>query len=724
MAEYEVIGSRPVPYGAVEKLTGQAVFGADVRLPQMIHGRVLRSPHAHARIHRIDTTAAEALPGVRAVATAADFTAGNGWENMLAGSKALYVGHPIAAVAADDTWIAEEALGLIRVDYEPLPPVLDMRAALQPGAPLLHPDLEAGNVASHFEMVKGDPDRALREAAVMVEREFRTTMVHQGYIEPHASLAAWSPDGSLTIWTCTQGAFPVRSEVARLLGLPESRVRVVPTAIGGGFGGKTVSYLDAVAAILARKAALPVKMVMSRAEVLQATGPTPGTIIRIKAAAGPDGRLQAVIAELYYEAGAFPSSIAGSGAEVLLGGYDVPHARIEGYDVVVNKPHTASYRAPGACPAAFAMEQVADELAGRLRMDPIEFRLLNAAREGTVRVNGSSAPVMGTVEVLHRAREHPHYRAPLGGPNRGRGVACGYWGNWGAQSSCTIQVNSDGTVSLLTGSVDLSGSLTSIAMQAAEMLGVPIDRVQASVGDTGSIGFTEVTAGSRTTFASGLAAVEAARDVIAQLRARAAELWRAPLEQVTFERGVLSYPAGGRKMTFTELAGLLLETGGPVTGRGNVDGDRYGVGPGYGAHIADVEVDPETGRVRVLRYTAVQDVGRAIHPGNVEGQIQGGVVQGIGWALYEGYQYGPDGAMLNPTLLDYKLPTALDAPPIEPVIVEVPCPTHPFGVRGAGEVPIVPAPAAVANAIYHATGVRMEQLPMSPAYILERMGII
>jgi CO/xanthine dehydrogenase Mo-binding subunit/aerobic-type carbon monoxide dehydrogenase small subunit (CoxS/CutS family) len=753
----QVVGSRPPMYGAVDRVTGRAVFGADVRLPGLIHGRVLRSPHAHARIRAIDTRAAEALPGVYAVVTARDLPhAAEGLadlgevtvslrhlcDNTLARDKVLYAGHPVAAVAAADPHLAEEALGLIRVDYEPLEPVLDVQAAMWEDAPLLHEDLRTeslagvaptpSNVASHVQFVKGDPERGLGEADVVVERTFTTATVHQGYLEPHASTANWSAvrrqrllDGMLTVWTCTQGAFAVRDQLAQLLAHPLSGIRVIPTEVGGAFGGKATSYLDAVAALLALRAGRPVRLVMTRSEVLQATGPTSGTLIRVRLGATRDGRLTAATAELYYEAGAYPGSPVGSGADVIFAGYDIPNGRIDGYDVVVNKPKTGAYRGPGGTQANAAVEQVIDELAEVLGMDPLDLRLLNSAREGTRRVDGSVCGHIGARAVLEAARAHPHYRAPLEGPYRGRGVAYGYWGNWGGQSACTINVNADGTVALLTGSVDVSGSLTSIAMQAAEVLGLAMGQVRASVGDTDSIGYADVTGGSRTTFASGLAAVEAARDVIAQMRARAALLWDVHVDQVRFDHtGFTTDHDVAKRLTFRELAGQLAQTGGPVVGRGSVDGDQHGIGAAYAAHIADVEVDPETGAVRVLRYTAVQDVGRAVHPGSVEGQIKGGVVQGIGWALYEGCQYGEDGSLLNPTLLDNKLPTALDVPAVEAVIVEVPNPHHPYGVRGVGEAPIIPPPAAIANAVSRAIGRRLERLPLTPAYILERMEVI
>jgi CO/xanthine dehydrogenase Mo-binding subunit len=449
---------------------------------------------------------------------------------------------------------------------------------------------------------------------------------------------------------------------------------------------------------------------MSRAEVFESTGPTPGSFIRVKLGARRDGRLVAGDAWLAYDAGAFPAGIIGCGCICIFACYDIPNARVEGFDVVLNKPQTAAYRAPGSTNAAFAVETVVDEIAESLRIDPIEFRLKNAAREGTRRPDGPAYPRIGLVETLEAAREHPHYRAPLTGPNRGRGVACGYWMNAGLKSSAAAHVNTDGTVTLVEGSPDIGGTRTSVAMQLAETLGIRAEDVIPRVADTDSVGYTDVTGGSRVTFATGWAAHEAGLDVLRQMRQRAAVVWNCPPEEVQFDGGVFS--AKGSSMTFRELAGKIHETGGPVVGRASVE--ATGVGGAFGTHIVDVEVDPDTGKVKILRYTALQDCGRAIHPSYVEGQIQGGVVQGIGWALNEEYWYDDKGVMRNASMLDYRMPTAADVPMIDAVILEVPNPSHPYGVRGVGEVPICPPPAALGAAIYRAAGVRMYELPMSP----------
>jgi xanthine dehydrogenase molybdenum-binding subunit len=738
---YQVIGKRQDRYDATDKVTGRAQYGADIRLPNMLYGKVLRSPHAHAIIRSIDTSAAEALPGVKAVVTAADLpsvedkmvSAGEGGstnlrfqsDNVLARDKVLYFGHAVAAVCATNAHIAEEALALIKVDYEVLQPVLDVREAMQPGAPILHDAIrtdEMGqkgtvptNVAAHLQLLQGDVDHAFGEAAVIVEREVNTALVHQGYIEPHNATAIYNAAGQLTIWCSTQGAFSVRSQIADILMMPVADVRVIPTEIGGGFGGKISVYLEPLAALLSKKSGhRPVQLLMNRAEVLAATGPTSGSYIRVKLGADAHGRIIAGEAYLAYEAGAYPGSFIGAGVSLLLAPYKIENIRIDGYDVVLNKPHVTAYRAPGASNAAFAAEVLIDELAKKCGMDPLEFRLLNCAQEGDRRPDGLLHPRIGLLQSFEAARNHPHYQTPLEGAHRGRGIACGYWDNYGGQSSASASVNPDGTVTLVIGSIDLSGQRTATAMQLAETLGIPSSQIVPQIGDTNSVGETEITAGSRTTFATGWAAIEVGKKIISELTARVAQLWDVPADTITYQNG--EFCAGNQRITFNEIASRLGHTGGALTV--NVTVRPTGLGPGVACHIVDVEVDPETGKVDILRYTAIQDAGKAIQPDFVEGQIQGGVVQGIGWALNETYMYSDDGRLLNATLLDYRMPTSLDVPMIDTVIVEVPNPYHPYGVRGVGEVPIVPPPAAIANAIYNAVGVSLDVLPMSPANVL------
>jgi CO/xanthine dehydrogenase Mo-binding subunit len=739
---FQVLGTRPIRHDGVDKVTGRAIYTNDFTLPGMVYGRIVRSPHPHARIKSIDVSAAKSAEGVVAVVTAADLPdlrdkiaeLGEGsvnlahlGANILAHGKVLYRGHAVAAVAAKNPHDAEEALKLISVEYEPLPAVTWVLDAMQPSAPLLHEDVytdEMGrrgdrpsNIAKHLHFEVGDASRGFAEADVVIEREFRTATVHQGYIEPHAAVAHWNQDNHLTIWSATQGAFTCRQQTAELLQIPISQVTVIPCEIGGGFGGKIAVYLEPVAALLSRKCGLPVKMVMTRAEVFEGTGPTPGSFMRLKLGAKKDGRLTAGQAWLAYDAGAFPGGVIGPGCMCVFSCYDLPNAVVDGYDVCLNKPKTQAYRAPGATHAAFACETVIDELAEKLGMDPIELRLKNAAHEGTRRVDGPVYPRIGLVECLQAAKNHPHYKAPLRGPNRGRGVAAGFWFNIGLKSSATASVNPDGTVALIEGSTDIGGTRASVAMQLAETLGIGAIDVHPKVGDTDSVGYTDVTGGSRVTYATGLAAYECGLDILRQMKERAAMLFECSADEVQFERGVFRHKR--RSMTFKELAGKLHDTGGGIVGRATTEG--AGSTNSFGVHIADVEVDPETGKVAILRYTAIQDAGKAVHPSYVEGQMQGGAVQGIGWALNEEYFYDANGQMRNASLLDYRMPTALDLPMIDTVIVEVPNPTHPYGVRGVGETPIVPPPATIANAIYRAVGVRLRELPMNPPKVCQAL---
>ena len=726
--DYKVIGTRPVRHDGADKVTGRAIYGADFDAAGLLHGKILRSPHAHAKIVSIDTSKAEKLDGVKAVVTSKDFPeVGNQWlkDNILASDKVLYVGQAIVGVAASNPHVAESALSLIDVEYEVLTPVLTTQEAMAPNASILHESLtteELGedtgvvsNVASHSQHVKGDISKGFAEADVVVEREYNTKTVHQGYIEPHNATALWSPDGRLHIWCSTQGSFVVRDSLAELLDMPVSMVRVTPTEIGGGFGGKIPIYLEPVAALLSRKTGAPVKIVMSRKETFEASGPTPGSQIKIKIGAKHDGTITAAYAWMAMEAGAYPGSPVGAAVQCVFSTYDVENSTIDGFDVVVNKPKTAAYRAPGAPNAAFGAEQAINELAEKLGMDPIELRLKNVATEGTRRPDGPVFGRIGAKEVLEAMRDHPHYQSAKA-EGTGRGISIGFWFNIGFDSACNIAVNKDGSVNLTEGSTDIGGSRTSIAMHAAEVLGIPVEDVRPSVVDTDTIGFTAVTGGSRTTFATGWAAYEAAQDVKQQCIDRAAIIWDVDANNLQMEDGVISSQSDSElKMTFKELAEQLSDTGGGISGSASVN--PSGVGGSFAGNIADVSVDPDTGKTTVERFTCVQDVGKAIHPSYVEGQMQGGSVQGIGWALNEEYFMNDEGTMTNSSLLDYRMPTSLDLPMIDTVIVEVANPGHPFGVRGVGEANIVPPTPAIANAIYDATGKRMTELPMSPGAI-------
>ena len=735
--EYNVVGTRPVRHDGVDKVTGKALYGADVQLPGLLYGRVVRSPHPHARVKAIDTSRAEAHPEVRAVATARDLaptgpipqrailgqTPG---QNILATNKVFYKGHPVAAVAAASPHAAEQALSMIDVEYEPLPSVHTVEEAMDPAAPVLHEHWVAGdgssptNVTSREQYRSGDLNAGFAAADIVLERAFRTKTVHQGYIEPHNGTAWWTGDGRLTIWCSSQGHFGVRDNVAGLLGIPVSNVKVVPMEIGGGFGGKLAVYLEPLAAVLSKKTGCPVKLTMDRTEVLEASGPTSGSYMKMKVGVTQEGRITAAQAFFAFEAGAFPGAPLAGAAAAIFAPYNIENVEIDAYDVVDNKPKTTAYRAPGAPIVVYAAETMVDELAERLDMDPVDFRLLNAAREGTRRADGVVNLRIGAEETMEAVKAHPHYSTALEGENRGRGVAMGFCRNNTGPACAVANVLPNGTVSLVEGSVDIGGTRTAVAQQLAEVLGIPVEDVNPQIGDTDTIGYTSNTGGSGVAFKSGWAAYDAANDVVRQLVQRAALIWETDEDQVEYVDGSLQHRSDPElRMTFKEIASMLGETGGPVVGRANHN--RGGSGGSYAANIVDVEVDPDTGKVEILRYTAFQDAGTAIHPSYVEGQIQGGTAQGIGWALNEEYFMSDDGRMLNTSLLDYRMPTSLDLPMIDAVVVEVPNPGHPFGIRGVGEANIVPPLAALANAVYHAVGVRMDHLPMNPAAITEAL---
>ena len=754
--DFRVIGTRPVRHDGVEKVTGQALYGADYSLPGMLHGKVLRSPHAHALIKSINVDKALKYPGVYAVITGADFPEVKGVMaqvgelvvnthylslNVMARDKVLYDGHPVAAVAATSKHVAEEALELIEVDYEVLPPVMTAEEAMKSDAPILLPELRSRfiahrtdpgspegpdrptNIASHIQFQRGDLEAGFRTADFVVEREYITATVHQGYIEPQNGLAVYSADGRITIYCSTQGSFNVRTLTASMLGLSEGMIRVVPAEIGGGFGGKTTIYLEPLAVLLSRKSGRPVKLTMSRGEVLRATGPTSGTKMRVKMGATREGIITAAEVWMAYEAGAFPGSPFAPGAMTTLGSYNVDNLKIDSFDVVVNRPKVAAYRAPGSPASAFACETALDELAEKCGIDPLELRLRNASREGTPQPAGPPFKKIGNIETVEAIKNSTHYRSELNGKYRGRGVASGFWFNGGLQSSATVNIHIDGTVSVVTGSVDIGGSRAAMAMVAAEVLGLDAGDVRPIVADTDASGHTDVTGGSRIALATGLAVYDAAHDAVRQLKERVAKLWERQPDEIEFEGGVFRARTDGTApMPLKQLASRLARTGGPVTGTATVNAGAVGaVGNAFATVCVDVEVDPETGKVQILRATIAQDVGRAIHPSYVEGQMQGGLAQGIGWALSEEYVYDGHGILRNASLLDYRMPTCLDLPLIEAIVVEVPNPSHPLGVRGVGEVSIVPPMAAVANAIYRAVGVRMTELPMSPPRLLKAL---
>ena len=735
--KFKSVGTRPLRPDGVDKVTGRARFGADFNMPGQLVGRILRSPHAHAKIKKIDTSRAEKLKGVKAVITAADLpdlTDGDAGmfdvlDNCMARKKALYDGHAVAAVAAIDAPTARAALKLIKVDYEVLPHVTDVDAAVKPGAPLLHKTVFTGgvdpkpkkpsNVANRSQYGHGDVESGFKAADVIIERTYRTEQTHQGYIEPHACVASVNSDGTGELWVCTQGHFVYRQHCAQLLGMDVSKLRVTSSEIGGGFGGKTHVWAEPVALALSRKAGRPVKLVMTREEVFRASGPTSATSIDIRIGAKKDGTITAAEATLRYSCGPYAGMWAELGAMTSFACYDLKNVKSVGYEVLVNRPKVAAYRAPSAPMAAFAVESAIDELAHKIGMDAVKFRIKNAAKEGT---KSSYGPVYGPIGIgptLEAAQKHPHMKAPLG-KNQGRGMACGFWFNFGGQTCTDLNIGVDGTVNLAVGTVDVGGSRASLSLIAAEELGIPYEQVKAVVADTSTLGYNDMTDGSRGTFSSSMATIFAARNAIKVMRERAAKMWDISVDDVVWEDGHAK--AKGKKhgnlapLSVKEIAAAAPNTGGPIAGHNEIVAD--GAGVSFATHICDVEVDPQTGSTRVVRYTVVQDAGKAVHPTYVEGQYQGGAAQGIGWALNEEYIYGKDGRLQNAGFLDYRIPVCSDLPMIDTQILEIPNPNHPYGVRGVGETSIVPPLAAIANAVSNAVAVRMTHIPMSPPRIL------
>jgi CO/xanthine dehydrogenase Mo-binding subunit len=736
--QFKVIGSRVRRPDGIDKVTGRAKYGADAFAPGQLIGLVLRSPHAHARIKKIDTSKAEKLAGVKAIVTSADLPDHTGGdrgmrdilENCLARKKVLYDGHAVAAVAAIDMHTAREALKLIKVDYEILPHVTEVDDALKPNAPLLHDDIftdgiepkptKPSNFIKQAEYGHGDIEAGFKEADVIVEKSYKIEQAHQGYIEPHACLANVSPDGTAELWVCTQGHFVFRNQCATLLGMDANKLRVTASEIGGGFGGKTHLWAEPLALALSRKANRPVKLTMARDEVFRATGPTSSAVIDVKIGAKNDGTVTAAFAELRYQNGAFPFTWAEFGAMTAWACYDFKNVKSVSKDVVVNRPKCAAYRAPSAPIAAFAVESTMDMVAHKISMDVVDFRIKNAAKEGT---KASYGPVYGPIGIgptLQAAKNHPHMSAPLG-KNQGRGMACGFWFNFGGQTCVDVNVTPDGNATVALGTIDVGGSRASLALAVAEELGVAYDKVRCIVADTSSLGHNDMTDGSRGTFSSSLACIDATRKVVAELKVRAAKTWEIPVEDVEWMDGearAIGDKHGNRgPLTLKDLASNAASTGGPIAGHSEIVAD--GAGVSFATHICDAEVDPETGKTKIVRYTVIQDAGKAMHPSYVEGQYQGGAAQGIGWATNEEYIYGKDGRLQNAAFLDYRIPVCSDLPMIDTQILEIPNPNHPYGVRGVGETSIVPPLAAIGNAISNASGVRMNHIPMSPPRILK-----
>ena len=721
---FRAVGKRLPKLDGPEIATGRAVYADDIRLPGMLYGRILHSPHPHARIRRIDVRRSRRLRGVVDVVTSKDVAD----LSLFASDEVCYEGHKVAAVAAEDPDIAEDALGLIQVDYEVLPAVIDPIEAMAPDAPPVRLDVQAreisdesgqklSNVVGHREMQQGDVAEGFAGSDAVVEAEYRIPFFHQNYLEPNAATARVEPDGRITIWSAVQGSFIMRDAVARALKLPQHRIRVIATKMGGGFGAKNDLFVEAHAALLALRTKRPVKVRMDREEEFKDGLPAPGCVISLKLGARKDGGLTALQGRAVWDAG---WSGGGGGVDRLRALYRIPNIDLRGFAVRTNKPSPGAYRAPGAPQTAFARESTIDLLARELKMDPVEIRLKNAIGPGESTLGGRPLPGDWLKQTLRGAAGAAGWGKPLE-PHQGRGIACGEWTNASGPTNAFISLGEDGSVTVVTGQVDITGVHTVLAQIVAEELGLPPEKVIVTLGDTDTVPYTSLSAGSKSTYSAGTAArraARAARKRILEAAAKILEVSEKDLELVDERVRVAGAP--DRSVSLAELAtGALWSADGPIAGQSVLG--PFTTHPSYYVDVATVEVDPLTGRVRLIDLIAAQHVGRALNPTLVEGQIDGGVVQAMGLAMMEGYRYDNEGHLLNANLLDYPLPTTEDVPNIRTVLVEEPCADGPYGAKGVGEPPIIPGAAAIANAIHDAVGVRVTHLPITPERVLEAL---
>jgi CO/xanthine dehydrogenase Mo-binding subunit len=734
-----------------EKVSGHVCYTADLALPGLTHGRPVLSPHAHARILAIDTDAARRMPGVVTVLTEADLPGRGQPVNsrpsaILARDRVVFAGQPVALVVAETEAAAEDAAAAVVVEYEPLPAVLDPLVALEPDAPPVHLDpLELGeeianlhaavgaetseegetaaNVADKIHLRRGDVETGLREAEIVVRRRYRTPVVYQGYLEPHAAVAAYDPvRRRLHLHSSTQGQYLVRDLVARLVGLPPSQVRVTPMAVGGGFGSK-YGVVDPLAAAAAMAVGRPVRVALSRTEDFLATTPAPATVIDLELGISAEKGVTAIRARVVVDQGAYPSPEGAIIAVLLSGYYRCANVDIEALDVLTHKQPAGAYRAPGAPPATFALEQAIDEAVRALGLDPLEFRLRHVASKAGPTGDGETAPSLGLRQCLERLRQHPLWRQRTRNPDEGLGLAIGAWPGAASPAAALCCVGGDGSVQVHVGSVDISGVNSSLVLVAAEVLQIDPDHIELVQDDTQSGLWAGPSGGSQTAYSVSVAVRAAAEEVRHQLLELAAERLEASVDDLELSGGAVSVRGvPGRAVSIGELARLAEsspEGGGPVTGRGRAA--VAGLAPGAAAHLVRVRIDRETGVVDPIAYVAVQDVGFALNPLLIEGQVHGGTVQGLGWALHEALRTDSEGQVLTSSFGDYGIPTVDLTPDLEAVLVENPSEHGLMGARIVGEPPIVPGAAAVANAVADATGLRITELPLTPMVVWEAL---
>ncbi len=719
------------------KVDGSTRFTGDLNLPGLMHVQLVLSHLPSAMIRGVDVAAARSAPGVLGVFTSADLpdVEAAGPDQPLAVDRVFYAGQPVVAVVAESEAAAEDAAALVEVDFEALPAVASPEQAMLEGAPQVleanadgaegdasmhgaatesesEPVQRPRNVSSVAHYQRGDVAAGLSAADTIVKASYRIAGVHHSFIEPHVSMVRPEPDGGMTIWAPTQGPFGVRDEIAKVLDAAPHEVRVISMPVGGGFGGK-VMLLETLLVLLARKVRRPLRLTLTRQQEFLMGHPAPGATFDVELGAKKDGTLVALRVRYQYDNGATGGWHAGITGSFLGGTYRIPNFDITGYEVSTNKTPTDAYRAPGGPQAFFALESAMDELASKLGMDPIELRLHNASKEGDLNADGAPWPRIAMIEVLEAARRHPLYTAPAG-PGEGVGVALGAWGGARSPAAAGCRVEPDGTLSLLIGSPDISGSSTGLAMIAADAFGVSPDRVRVVIGDTSFAPQSPMAAGSQVTYSVGGAVHEAALEARRQLLEVATEELEAAPEDLEITDGRVTVKGSpGRFVEITKLVALSTEFMGrhrPInaTGRSAVQS----ASPAFTVHIARVRADAETGAFQLTGYAAIQDVGRAINPPEVRGQIHGGAAQSIGRALGEQLAYDLDGQLRSGSFLDYELPTADQIPVIDVELIEVPSPVGPLGAKGVGEPPAIPGPAAVTNALAHATGIRVREVPV------------
>ena len=747
MIETRAVGQRVPRIDAPPKLTGQERFTGDLKVPGMLIARPVTSPYAHARIRAIDTAPALAIPGVVRVLTSDDLVvarddAGNPAKVPMASGEAVYAGQFIALVLAESDAAAEDGVAAVEVDYEPLPTVITLDQGLDPASPHIretrqqandeeaamhnadaavqaeeNDEIQAANVSNSVHFARGDVAAGFAAADAIVELTVESQTVHQGYLEPQVCLVDIEPLGDLTVYTSTQAAFYCRTRVAETVGMPTQRINVVPMPVGGGFGGKFV-LIEPMVAAAALAVGRPVLLRYSRMDDFLAGNPAPDCRISVKLGATKVGDITALESRLVFNTGSSGGSPLQIAAILLGGYYRFPNLELRGSEVLTNKPGAGAYRAPGAQQATFAIESAVDELARKLDLDPLEFRLRNCAVEGDERPNGGAWPRIGLKECLLALQGHPAWvnKDQARANGRGVGIAVGGWPGGIEPATAVCRLDSNGKLTVVLGSVDLTGTNTTFAQIAAETFNMTSDNIAVTTASTDSAPFAGGTGGSKITYTVGKAVQRAAEDALRQILAVASEALEASVDDLEMIDGAVRVRGvPGSSLSLKEIAGRTMGFAArnePVYGTGSTAIRESA--PGFAAHLVEVEIDEITGVTRPVRYVAVQDVGFAINPAEVEAQIHGGVVQGLGWALYEGMVYDGDGQLLTATLMDYVLPRAEMAPLIETVLVEVPAEHGAYGAKGIGEPPAIPGAATVANAIRDLTGTRILSLPIRP----------